>query len=42
MNKNSTRYFSTKQEKHVAKKLGGKRTPNSGATGTLHSIRYHI
>lgn len=32
MNKNSTRYFSTKQEKHVAKKLGGKRTPNSGAT----------
>ena len=32
MNKNSTRYFSTKQEKRVAKDLGGKRTPNSGAT----------
>ena len=32
MNKNSTRYFSSKQEKQVAKELGGKRTANSGAT----------
>jgi len=27
-----TRWFSTKQEKAVAKEIGGKRTPNSGAT----------
>ena len=27
----STRYFSSKQEKRVAKSLGGKRTANSGA-----------
>ena len=27
-----TRYFSTTQEKQVEKELGGKRTPNSGAT----------
>ena len=32
MNKKSTRYFSSKQEKHIAKELGGKKTPNSGAT----------
>ena len=32
MNKNSTRYFSNKQEKHIAKELGGKQTANSGAT----------
>ena len=32
MNKSSTRYFSTKQEKKVAKDLGGRRTANSGAT----------
>lgn len=32
MNKQSTRYFSTKQEKQVAKAIGGKRTANSGAT----------
>lgn len=32
MNKKSTRYFSTKQEKQVAKATGGKRTANSGAT----------
>ena len=31
MNKNSTRYFSNKQEKHIAKELGGKQTANSGA-----------
>ena len=30
--KNNTRYFSSKQEKHIAKELGGKQTPNSGAT----------
>lgn len=28
----STRYVSSKQEKQIAKALGGKRTPNSGAT----------
>lgn len=27
-----TRWYSTKQEKAVAKTMGGKRTPNSGAT----------
>lgn len=32
MNKNSTRYFSNKQEKRVAKTVGGKKTANSGAT----------
>ena len=32
MNKNSTRYFSNKQEKHVAKAVGGKQVANSGAT----------
>ena len=32
MNKNSTRYFSNKQEKAVAKAIGGKKTANSGAT----------
>lgn len=30
--KRSTRDFSSKQERAVAKKLGGKTTPNSGAT----------
>lgn len=34
-NKNSTRYFSKQQEKAVAKALGGKTTPNSGATGYI-------
>lgn len=32
MNKNSTRYFSNKQEKSVAKAVGGKKVANSGAT----------
>ena len=32
-NKEATRYFSDKQEKEVAKMLGGHQTPNSGATG---------
>lgn len=32
MNKTSTRYFSNKQEKSVAKTIGGKQTANSGAT----------
>lgn len=32
MNKSSTRYFSNKQEKSVAKTIGGKKTANSGAT----------
>ena len=32
MNKSSTRYFSSKQEKAVAKAIGGKKTANSGAT----------
>lgn len=27
-----TRYYSTKQEKRIAKEFNGKRTPNSGAT----------
>lgn len=31
MNKSSTRYFSNKQEKRVAKNLKGKTIPNSGA-----------
>lgn len=31
-NKTATRYFSNKQEKHVAKAIGGKQTANSGAT----------
>ena len=32
MNKSSTRYFSNKQEKSVAKAVGGKKVANSGAT----------
>ena len=32
LNKNSTRYASSVQEKSVASAVGGKRTPNSGAT----------
>ena len=32
MNKNSTRYYSTKQEKKIAKTVNGKVTANSGAT----------
>lgn len=32
MNKNSTRYFSSRQEKSVAKAVGGRKTANSGAT----------
>lgn len=31
-NKKSTRYFSSNQEKYIAKLLGGQQTPNSGAT----------
>lgn len=34
-NKSATRYFSNKQEKHIAKELGGKQTPNSGATAFI-------
>lgn len=30
-NKNCTRYYSSRQEKLIAKKLGGKVVPNSGA-----------
>lgn len=32
MNKKATRYFSNKQEKSVAKAVGGRKTANSGAT----------
>ena len=32
MNKNSTRFYSSRQEKHIAKVTGGKLQPNSGAT----------
>lgn len=32
VNRNSTRYYSKLQEQKVAKVLGGKTTPNSGAT----------
>lgn len=32
MNKNSTRYFSSKQEKYISKSLKGKKQSNSGAT----------
>lgn len=32
MKSKPTRYFSNKQEKHIAKELGGKQTANSGAT----------
>lgn len=32
MNKNPTRYYSRKQEEYVANYLGGRLTPNSGAT----------
>lgn len=31
-NKTATRYFSNRQEKHIAKELGGRKTANSGAT----------
>lgn len=31
-NKQSTRYYSNRQEKYVAKQLNGKTQPNSGAT----------
>lgn len=31
-NKNSTRFFSSKQEKQIAKRIGGNIVPNSGAT----------
>ena len=30
-NKNSTRYYSSRQERRIAKQLGGKQTANSGA-----------
>lgn len=32
MNKNSTRYYSNMQEKHIAKAVNGRLQPNSGAT----------
>lgn len=32
MNENSTRYYSNRQEKQVAKALNGRQTANSGAT----------
>lgn len=32
MNKNSTRYYSSNQEKHIAKVINGKCQANSGAT----------
>lgn len=32
MNKNSTRYYSSKQEKHIAKSMNGNCVANSGAT----------
>lgn len=32
MNKNSTRYYSSKQEKKIAKTVKGKLQANSGAT----------
>ena len=32
MNKNSTRYYSSRQEKQIAKIVDGKLQPNSGAT----------
>ena len=32
MNKNCTRYYSNRQEKQVAKAVGGRQTANSGAT----------
>lgn len=32
MNKNSTRYFSNRQEKQIVKSIGGKQVANSGAT----------
>jgi len=32
MNKNSTRYYSSQQEKQIAKKVGGRLQANSGAT----------
>ena len=35
MNRNSTRYFSNKQEKTIAKALDGKRVSNSGAPDFL-------
>lgn len=31
-NKKNTRYYSSRQENMIAKELGGKRQPNSGAT----------
>lgn len=31
-NKKSTRYYSSRQEKHIAKKVNGKQVANSGAT----------
>lgn len=32
MNKNSTRYYSSKQERDIAKKMNGRCQSNSGAT----------
>ena len=40
MNKKATRYFSNKQEKSVAKAVGGKKTANSGATPFLKGDVY--
>ena len=45
MNKQCNRYFSNKQEKHVAKAVGGKQTANSGATmfsKVLTSCNFYI
>lgn len=45
MNK-STRYYSNKQEKRIAKKIGGKQTANSGATkfskGDISAVKWLI
>lgn len=35
MRTRSTRYYSKRQEDAIAKSVGGKRTPNSGATPTV-------
>ena len=44
-NKNCTRYFSERQEKRIAKSIGAKQTPNSGASwikGDLISKCFNI
>lgn len=42
MNKNSTRYYSNKQEKKIAKTVGGKLQPNSRCYFIFKTVMYKM